>query len=63
MNAVECWYHYFLDRQAYNNFAAYLFLAHIGSILANSGFQPGCYPPSLHIGGFVVVNNGHNAGN
>jgi len=27
MNAVECWYHYFLDRQAYNNFAAYLFWA------------------------------------
>ncbi len=45
MNAVECWYHYFLDRQAYNNFAAYLFLAHIGSILTPSLFQPGCYPP------------------
>ena len=47
MDAVECWYHYFLDRQAYNNFAAYLFLAHIGSILTPSLFQPGCYPPSL----------------
>src|SRR6476661_2585715 len=49
MDAVECWYHYFLDRQAYNNFAAYLFLAHIGSILTPSLFQPGCYPPSTII--------------
>src|SRR6476661_2067856 len=49
MDAVECWYHYFLDRQAYNNFAAYLFLAHIGSILTPSLFQPGCYPPRLQL--------------
>jgi hypothetical protein len=49
MNAVECWYHYFLDRQAYNNFAAYFFLAHIGSILTPSLFQPGCYPPSAEL--------------
>jgi hypothetical protein len=29
-----------------NNYAAYLFLAHIGSILTKYGFQAGCYPPS-----------------
>jgi len=45
MSLVKCWYHYFLDRQASNNFAAYLFLSYIGSILATSGFQAGCHPP------------------
>jgi hypothetical protein len=45
MSLVKCWYHYFLDRQACNNYAAYLFLAHIGSILTTSGFQAGCHPP------------------
>jgi OmpR-family two-component system manganese-sensing sensor histidine kinase len=46
MSLVKCWYHYFLDRQASNNFAAYLFLSYIGSILATSWFQAGCHPPS-----------------
>jgi hypothetical protein len=41
---VKCWYHYFFDRQASNNFAAYLFLSYIGSILATSWFQAGCHP-------------------
>jgi hypothetical protein len=45
MSLVKCWYHYFLDRQACNNYAAYLFLAHIGSILTASRFQAGCHPP------------------
>jgi hypothetical protein len=45
MSLVKCWYHYFLDRQASNNFAAYLFLSYIGSILATSWFQAGCHPP------------------
>src|SRR6476469_2149126 len=45
MNELECWYHYFCDRQACNNYAAYLFLAHIGSILTKYGFGAGCYPP------------------
>ena len=45
MSLVKCWYHYFLDRQACNNYAAYLFLAHIGSILTTSRFQAGCHPP------------------
>ncbi len=45
MSKVECWYHYFWDRQACNNSAAYIFLPHIGSILTSSGFGAGCYPP------------------
>jgi hypothetical protein len=44
MSLVKCWYHYFFDRQASNNFAAYLFLSYIGSILATSWFQAGCHP-------------------
>ena len=49
MSLVKCWYHYFLDRQASNNFAAYLFLSYIGSILATSWFQAGCHPPRSEI--------------
>jgi hypothetical protein len=45
MSLVECWYHYFWDRQACNNSAAYLFLPHIASILTSSEFGTGCYPP------------------
>ena len=45
MSLVKCWYHYFLDRQACNNYAAYLLLAHIGSILTIPRFQAGCHPP------------------
>ena len=45
MSLVECWYHYFWDRQACNNSAAYLFLPQIGSILTSSGFGAGCHPP------------------
>ena len=55
MNEVECWYHYFLDRQACNNYAAYLFLAHIGSILTKYGFQAGCYPPSEYAKGKILL--------
>src|SRR4028119_1623222 len=47
MSLVKCWYHYFFDRQASNNFAAYLFLSYIGSILATSWFQAGCHPRRL----------------
>src|SRR6476469_7291371 len=47
MNEVECWYHFFFDRQACNNSAAYLFLAQVGSILSNYGFQAGCHPPRI----------------
>ena len=54
MNEVECWYHYFWDRQACNNYAAYLFWAHIGSILTKYGFQAGCYPPSSNVIASVV---------
>src|SRR6476469_7618937 len=61
MDAVECWYHYFLDRQAYNNFAAYLFLAHIGSILTPSLFQPGCYPPRPGRGSKPLFNSSQKA--
>src|SRR4028118_488504 len=43
MSLVKCWYHYFFDRQASHNFAAYLFLSYIGSILATSWFQAGCH--------------------
>ena len=45
MNEVECWYHYFLDRQACNNYAAYLFLAHIGSILTKVWVWGWLLPP------------------
>ena len=37
---------FFLDRQACNNSAAYLFLPQVGSILTNYGFGAGCHPPS-----------------
>ena len=47
MSLVECWNHYFWDRQACNNSAAYLFLPHIASILTSSGFWAGCYPPQV----------------
>jgi len=47
MNEVECWYHYFLDRQACNNYAAYFFLAHIGSILTKVWVSGWLLPPQL----------------
>src|SRR6476469_4134026 len=56
MNELECWYHYFCDRQACNNYAAYLFLAHIGSILTKYGFGAGCYPPSKIQSLYAVEN-------
>jgi hypothetical protein len=45
MNEVECWYHYFLDRQACNNYAAYFFLAHIGSIRTKVWVSRWLLPP------------------
>jgi hypothetical protein len=47
MNEVECWYHYFLDRQACNNYAAYFFLAHIGSILTKVWVSGWLLPPQV----------------
>src|SRR6476469_3314298 len=59
MNEVECWYHFFFDRQACNNSAAYLFLAQVGSILSNYGFQAGCHPPRQQtVSGFLASNGG-----
>ena len=55
MSLVECWNHYFGDRQACNNSAAYLFLPHIASILTSSGFGAGCYPPSEQEGDYVIT--------
>jgi hypothetical protein len=49
MNEVECWYHYFLDRQACNNYAAYFFLAHIGSIRTKVWVSGWLLPPQDQI--------------
>ena len=46
MSLVKCWYHYFLDRQACNNYAAYFFEHTLAQSSPPLGFRLVVTPPA-----------------
>ncbi len=49
MSLVKCWYHYFLDRQACNNYAAYFFEHTLAQSSPPLGFRLVVTPPGPHL--------------
>jgi hypothetical protein len=58
MNEVECWYHYFLDRQACNNYAAYFFSTHWLNPYKGIGFRLVVTPPGCDHNNSIGLKSG-----